>query len=412
MARGGAAREWTNWARTVQCEPREVRAPDGSLLPAVVAAARAKDMLVRPRGAGHSFVPLCATDGQLIEPENMAGIVAIDHATRRATIQAGTVIAKLGEPLNRAGLALANQGDIDVQTIGGAIGTGTHGTGLGLGSLSGQLTELTLLTASGEIHRLSASQYGDMFHAAGVSMGSLGIFLDVTLQLVPRYVLREENSVHEVADCCAVFPSMQAAYRNVEFFWLPEFDQCVVKSLRPTSEPLTAEADMDPPLAPPGTIERYLRPSRTHWSHRIYPSKRTVLFNEMEFAVPLHRGLDCFLEIRELMTGRFADVNWAVEYRTLAADHHWLSQAYGADAACISVHEAANRECEPFFRAAQEIFLGYGGRPHWGKTHFCESAVLARLYPRWDDFQRVRHELDPQGLFLNPYLRTLFGVDD
>jgi FAD/FMN-containing dehydrogenase len=166
----------------------------------------------------------------------------------------------------------------------------------------------------------------------------------------------------------------------------------------------------DTPLPPPGTLERYLRPSRTDWSHRIFPSARTVRFNEMEFAVPVERGVDCFLEIRELIRSRFPSVHWAVEYRTVAADTFYLSQAYGADMACISVHDEAHSDWEPFFRAAQDVFLAYAGRPHWGKTHFCDASILAPLYPKWEDFLSVRSELDPGGLFLNSYLRSLFGI--
>jgi len=411
LALAGLPESWTNWAETVRCQPRAVVAPPPSDVAQAIARSRGEGSSVRPRGAGHSFVPLCATDGHLLGPGEMQGIVTIDRGAAQAKILSGTLIADLGEPLNRAGLALENQGDIDVQTLAGAIATGTHGTGLRLGNLSSQLAAITMVTAWGETLNLSRENDRRIFEAAGVSLGSLGVFLDLSLNLIPRYRLREENFIAEVDECCAAFPALQAALRNVEFFWLPEFDQCVVKSLVPSSQAVTSEERMDLPLPPPGTIERYLRPPRTHWSHRIYPSKRNVRFNEMEFAVPIERGIDCFRDIRELIRGEFREVRWAVEYRTVAADSFYLSQAYGSDRACISVHQDALSEFEPFFRASQEIFLSYGGRPHWGKTHFCDASTLATLYPRWEDFLSVRARLDPAGLFLNSYLRSLFGVD-
>ena len=411
MARAERDKNWTNWAGSVGCQPAVMIDPEPSAVVDALADARSQGVTVRPRGSGHSFVPLCVTEDHLLGPARMQGIVAIDRRARKATILAGTVIADLGEPLNRAGLALANQGDIDVQTIGGAIATGTHGTGRQLGNLSSQLAAMTMATASGDILKLSRDNDERIFEAAGVSLGTLGIFLDLTLNLVPRYRLREENFAVDVWECCATFSSMRTAWRNVEFFWLPEFDRCVVKVLAPTTRSLTPEEEMDQPLPPPGTIERYLRPVRTHWSHRIYPSKRNVRFQEMEFAVPVERGLDCFREIRDLIRTDFRNVRWAVEYRTVAADPFYLSQAYGADVACISIHEDVRNDWEPFFRAAQEVFLRHGGRPHWGKTHFCDARTLALLYPRWQDFLNIRNELDPSGLLLNPYLRRLFGIE-
>ena len=412
MKREGGGGRWTNWAGSVACEPALAAMPDIAGIAGILSDARDKGMTVRPRGTGHSFVPLCATDGLMVGADNMQGIVRIDRRFGQATILAGTVIADLGEPLNSAGLALANQGDIDVQTIAGAIGTGTHGTGLRFGNLSTQLASMRMVTASGGILEVSRATDPRVFDAAGVSLGSLGIIVDVTLNLVRSYRLREENFLLEAEECCSALPRIQAGWRNVELFWLPEFDQCVVKWLTPTARALTPDDEMDPPLAAPGTVERYLRPARIHWSHRIYQSKRTVRFNEMEFAVPLARGPDCFRSIRDLVRLEFPEVRWAVEYRTVAADSFHLSQAHGADVACISVHEHADAHYEPFFRAAQEIFLSPGGRPHWGKTHYCDASMLAPLYPRWDDFLSVRRELDPHGLFLNPYLRLLFGIDD
>ncbi|HEV2593677.1 MAG TPA: D-arabinono-1,4-lactone oxidase, partial [Sphingomicrobium sp.] len=366
MGSNGHDEPWVNWAGTVQCRPSFESAPETFGIATAIADARTKGMIVRPRGSGHSFVPLCASDGHMLGPEGLQGILSIEPAERRARILSGTVIAELGEPLNAAGLALSNQGDIDAQTIAGAIATGTHGTGSRLGNLSTQLAAITMVTASGQTISLSPEEDRRLFEAAGVSLGSLGMFVDVTLNLLPRYRLREVNLILEVNECCAAFPLMARNRRHIEFFWLPHFDQCVVKSLMRANAAGPLETIPDSPLPPPGTPERYLRPSRTDWSHRIFPSKRTVRFNEMEFAVPIDRGLDCFLEIRELIRSDFPSVHWAVEYRTVAADTFFLSQAYGGDMACISVHDEAQSDWDPFFRAAQELFLDHGGRPHWG----------------------------------------------
>jgi FAD/FMN-containing dehydrogenase len=327
-----------------------------------------------------------------------------------ARIRAGTPISDIGEPLCQAGFALENQGDIDLQTIAGAVATGTHGTGVQLGSISSKVTGLRIALASGEIVSLTRKADNRLFDAAAVSLGSLGVVLDVSIALVKRYRLRETNRALDVDRCVADFPKLQESHRNIEFFWLPAFDKCIVKSLDETAAPLTPEIRMDPAMGAPGTLERYLRPERINWSHRIYPSRRAALFNEMEFAIPLERGMECFTELRAMMKARFRDVTWAVEYRPLAGEDAYLSQAHARPSACISVHEEAARDCLPFFRDAQTVFLNYGGRPHWGKWHFCTARQLEGLYPRWGDFINVRSELDPRGMFLNEHLRQIFGL--
>jgi L-gulonolactone oxidase len=402
---------WHNWSGHIRCNPSSQIdiASESDVLAAIATAARTRTT-IRQRGTGHSCSPLCATDDVLMSFHGLKGITQIDPVAKSARIGPGTPISDMGEPLCKAGLALENQGDIDLQTLAGAIATGTHGTGLRLGNISSKIVGLRLALASGDVVSLSPASEPRLFDAAVVSLGALGVILDVTIALVKRYRLHERNRALAVEDCLAQFPKLQEEHRNVEFFWLPVFDKCIVKALDETQAPPTPEDLMDPPMGTPGTLERYLRPERVHWSHRIYPSRRAALFNEMEFAVPLERGLDCFTEIRAMMQSEFPSVTWAVEYRPLAADNAYLSQAHGRPSACISVHEEASRDCLAFFSAAQEIFLSYGGRPHWGKTHFCTARQLESLYPRWSDFVDVRNELDPRGIFLNEHLREIFGV--
>ena len=402
---------WRNWSGHVTCTPcSQIDVASENDVATAIAAAVGGQTTIRQRGTGHSCSPICATDDVLMSFEGMQGIAEVDPVAQTARIHAGTPMSELGEPLCQAGLALENQGDIDLQTIAGAVATGTHGTGTRLGSISSKVAGLRIALASGDVVSLGPNTDKRLFDAAGVSLGSLGVILEVTMALVKRYRLREINRAVDVNPCIAEFPELQARHRNIEFFWLPTFDKCILKTLEETDGPLTPENQMDLPMGTPGTLERYLRPERIHWSHRIYPSRRAALFNEMEFAVPLETGLECFAELRTLMKTRFSEVTWAVEYRPLAAENAYLSQANARPSACISIHQEASRDCLPFFRAAQAIFLNFDGRPHWGKTHFCTSRHLEKLYPHWDDFMSVRHELDPCGIFLNEHLRQVFGL--
>ena len=407
---------WRNWSGSVKSQPAQrVDASTETEIVDLIQAAAAQKTHIRPVGSAHSFSPICRTDSILLSMNGLQGISSINTAQKQVTIKAGSVLHDLGQPLCDAKLAFPNQGDIDVQTLAGVVGTGTHGTGLGSSNLSSLVQRVRLATATGEVITLErgkddASFDGASFDAAMVSIGTLGIFLEFTLNITNRYLLLEQNGVLETAVCLDTFPHIDKTHRNAEFYWLPADDKCVLKTFDTTDAPMTAEDEMEIELAAAGTIERYLLPDRVHWSHRIFPSIRNVLFNEMEFAVPIEGGIACFKEIQKLMRTKYPNISWAVEYRTLGADTAFLSQAYKRPSACISIHEDAAKECRPFFKDAQEIFLAFEGRPHWGKFHFLSGEQLGRQYPKWNDFLAVRQAVDPDGLFLNDELKRMFGL--
>jgi FAD/FMN-containing dehydrogenase len=399
-------RAWHNWSGSVGCAPGRIVAPgsEAEVAAAVREAAR-EGASVRVVGSGHSFVPLCATDGVLVTLDALHGVVEVDAERRRATVWAGTKLHRLGPLLHAAGLAMANLGDIDRQSLGGAVGTGTHGTGPTLGSISTQVVGIRLATADGDLLDCSAEREPELFGAARVAVGALGIATQITLQLLPAYRLRERTWVEPFEECMAHLDALIAANRHFEFFWLPGPDACAMKALNPTEAEIFTPPS--PPPAPPGSLGRYTKPDRVDWSHRVLPSERNVRFNEMEFAVPAERGPECLREIRALMQTKHRDVTWAVEYRTLRADDIPLGPAHGRETVTISIHQAAELPHAPFFAAAEAIFRNHRGRPHWGKCHSHRAGELRDLYPQWDAFGAVRERIDPAGRFLNGYLREL-----
>ncbi len=405
-------RRWHNWSGSVSSTPRRVAVPGSEAEVAAVVREAARDGAnVRVVGSGHSFVPLCATDGVLVTLDALHGVVSVDPERRQATILAGTKLHRLGPLLHAAGLAMANLGDIDRQSLGGVVGTGTHGTGPTLGNISTQVVGLQLATADGELIDCSADREPALFNAARVALGVLGIATRITLQLLPAYRLHERTWVAPFDECMAQLDDLIAANRHFEFFWLPTPDACAMKALNPTDAPPPAAAGSwtppGPPSSPPGSLGRYTKPERVDWSHRVLPSERSVRFNEMEFALPAENGPDCLREIRELMQTKHRDVTWAVEYRTLRADDIPLSPAQGRETVTISIHQAAHLSPLAFFTDAEAIFRNHRGRPHWGKCHFFHARDLRDCYPQWDDFQAVRARIDPAGRFLNDYLRTI-----
>ena len=394
---GAVLQTWSNWSGRVRCEPREIVRPasERAIADAVRAAAQA-GRRVRVAGSGHSFTPLVATGDTLLSLDDWHGIEELDATHCRATIRAGSKIASLGEPLRVHGMGLANQGDVDVQAIAGALSTGTHGTGVALGSLSSQVCALRIVTAGGEVARCDARHDPDLLEAARVSLGALGVLSAATLQLVPAYRLHERVWKVGIEDCLAELADRVARHRHFEFFWYPHRDYAEMKALDPT------DAEPDP-------LEHH-KGERIDWSDRIFPSVRDLRFNEMEYSVPATSGPACFAAVRARMQEKHADVVWPVEYRTVAADSGWLSPMHGRDSVAISIHQDAKLPCDEFFADVESVFREHGGRPHWGKIHNLRAPDLAPLYPMWERFLDVRKRLDPRGTFLNDHLRELFGL--
>lgn len=364
---------------------------------AIVRRATERNQTVRVYGSGHSFQPLCATDDMLLSLDKLAGVESADRQSLEATIRAGTKIHDLGEPLRQHGMALANQGDVDVQSLAGAISTGTHGTGRSLGSLSTQVVGLRLVTADGETFECSESNNAEMLSAARVSLGALGVVTAIHMRLVPAYRLHERTWQEPIEACLAQLDQHIASHRHFEFFWYPAADLAHAKSLDPTESEPDELSDVEG--------------ERIDHSDRIFPTVRENRFNEMEYSLPAEAGPACFREIRTLMRKRHSEVTWPVEYRTVAADRIDLGPAHGRETIAISIHQAADLDHRAFFEDAERIFRAHDGRPHWGKLHSLHAKELAPLYPQWDHFQTVRRRLDPDGRFLNDHLKRLFVAD-
>ena len=384
---------WTNWsgsARADDADVRFVRSRDD--LQAVVTGAAEQGRRIRVAGSGHSHFPLVPTDDVIVDLSGLSGVIGVRDADPPiAIVRAGTTIAAMGRPFHDAGVALANQGDIDRQTIAGAIATGTHGTGRTLRNLSASIVALTVVTADGRLRRFAEDEEADSFAAARIGLGAFGAVTDVELAVVPAYRLAEQSWRLAYDDVRARTPELAARHRHFEFFWYPRRDLAVAKAID------TTEAAPRYPVGEEG--------SRVAWSYEVLPNHRPNLHTEMEFAVPVESSLECLDEIRALLQRDFTEVQWPVEYRTIAADDVWLSQAFGQDVATISVHEGIDVDAGPYFAACEAIFRRYDGRPHWGKVHDFDAEDLRRAHPRWDDWWRRRDAVDPDGVFLNPALQ-------
>jgi FAD/FMN-containing dehydrogenase len=388
---------WTNWSGSVSCDPARIACPtDETAVAALVAEAASAGIPVRVVGTGHSGTPLVATEGLLLSLDGVAGIESHDREGLTAVVRAGTKLCDLGDPLLELGMAMENLGDIDMQALAGAVGTGTHGTGRELGNISSQVDAVRLVTADGEIREVSKQDDPETMRALRVAIGSLGVLTALRLCLLPAYRLHERIRRQPIDACLERLEDEIQGHRHFEFFWMPHKDVAEMKTLE-----LTSEVPSDLP-------ER--RYERIGWSPDIITSIRDVKFFEMEYAVPAEHGPACFREVRARMQERHPDVVWPVEYRTVAPDDAFLSNASGRPTVTLSVHQDGTLPYREFFQDIEPIFWSYGGRPHWGKIHTLAAAQLRDLYPDWDRFLAVREQLDPRGCFLNSHLREVFGI--
>lgn len=429
--------EWTNWSGWVRAKPRDSFKPKSES--EIVAAVRDGTAPVRVVGSGHSFTALGQTSGSLISLDDHQGVVGVSGKDLTATVRAGSKIHALGRPLFDAGVGLKNQGDIDRQAIAGAVGTGTHGTGPTLGSLSAEVKSFRLVAADGQVLDCSPTSNADVWEAGRVSFGSLGVMSEITLGVRKAYKLRERNWLMPAGDCWRDLAKLRDGHRHFEFFWFPYAGEVVAKSLVDTDEGVAAPLSSEEMLARgermtadqrtfkygcevarvvPRLSARLQRlftkgamgtSSRARWSHEIFPSPRNIKFNEMEYAVPAANGADCIREIAEVIRARKIAGVYPLEFRFVKADDIWLSPFYRRDAVTISVHQYHRQSYDELFGAAEGIFRRYGGRPHWGKLHTLKAADFEKLYPRFGDFCALRARLDPQGKFLNTHLADIFG---
>ena len=439
MRTAAERRVWRNWAGTATAAPARWRRPRSAAeIAAAVKDAAASGLTVRALGSGHSFTAVAGTSGVALDLSGWTGITAADTRTGLVTVRSGTPLRALNAELSGLGLAMANLGDIDVQTVAGALATGTHGTGARLGGLATQVEALELVLADGSVATCSASARPDLFAAARIGLGALGVVTSVTLRCVPAFTLLADERPLPVDEVLEQFDELAEGNDHFEFYWFPYGRNALVKRNN-----RVAGDTVPPPLpawrrfwefevmenagfgalcrlgrARPRLIPALNRFSSsalsartyTETSHRVFVTPRRVRFTESEYAVPRESLRPVLAELRRSVP-RLADpVMFPVEVRVAAADDIWLSTAYGRESAYIAIHQYTGLPYQDYFDRFESIVAEVAGRPHWGKMHSLDAARLSALYPRFGDFLRVRAEADPGGRFGNAYLTRVLGA--
>jgi FAD-linked oxidoreductase len=402
---------------------------------AVVARAACDGRTVKAIGAAHSFTSAAMTDGTLVSLDRMRGLVSVDAERGEARVRAGTRLADLSEMLDAHGLALPNLGDINVQSVAGAVSTATHGTGREFGNLSTMVVGLELVDGSGAIVRAGNGRNLDVLNAARVGVGAMGVLTEVTVRCVPSFNLHARETVEPLVDILADFEGFTRSADHAEFYWFPGTDVAQVKrntrtadEARPPSR-LTYWRDKYlfenvgfglacriarrlPATAP--TIRRQIvgqvaDRELVDRSDRVFASPRRVKFVEMEYGIPLATVPEALRRIDALVKSLHHPVLFPVEVRCSAADDIPLSTGHGRESGWIAVHQYRGMEYEHYFRGVETIMAEYDGRPHWGKLHFQSAETLCERYPEWDVAMSMRDRLDPAGTFRNDYLDRVFS---
>lgn len=433
--RTGTRGSWSNWGGNQTCAPVALAHPSTEDdLVQLVKDAAAEERRVKVVGAGHSFTSIACTDGVLVDLAKYGRVLDHDAEAQTVTVEAGIPLHRLCDELDARGLALQNMGDINQQTIAGATQTATHGTGLRFGNISSQIAGLRLVTGEGDVLDCSPEQNADVYEAARVGLGALGILSTVTLQCVPAFRLHAVEEPMRVDDVLANLDELVEGNDHFEFFWVPHTGWALTKRNRRTDEPPQPKPRLknwvDSILLENvgfGTMCRIgrFRPSliprlakmlpssgRAEYidrSDKVFTSPRLVHFLEMEYAIPREAVPEALNRVRDLVDQLGMQLSFPVEVRMTAGDDIPLSTAQGRETGYIAVHVYRGTPFDAYFAGVEGIMDTYGGRPHWGKMHFQTNETLAPRYPRWAGFQALRDRLDPAGRFANPYLDRVLG---
>ena len=415
---------WSNWSGSQQSSPQIIQPSSLEALQCVVRT----HPKIRTVGAGHSFSALAKTNELLVNLDHFRGIAAHDDTLCQSTIYAGTRLFRLGDKLSVFNQALINQGDIDRQSLAGAVATGTHGTGTDLGCLSAYIKGFELVTADGEALWCDTEQNSELFQAGRVSLGCLGIMTQIKMQCRPMYRLKEQVRLCSISELTENLEQWKQQHRHIEFWSFVHSSQVILKTLDETQEPIQTKAnewlDEDILLKFCAELTRlcpmlnaclqklvgvFVQPSTAvDWSSRIFPAVRETRFNEMEYQLPVAQGLACWEELMHSFKKASVPMFFPLEFRYVQGDDIWLSPFYQQDSVSISVHQFYKQDYHQIFQIAEPIFWKYGARPHWGKLHSLQARNLCELYPKWDHFMTLRQQFDPQQKWLNPHLENLF----
>ncbi|WP_318240763.1 D-arabinono-1,4-lactone oxidase [Janibacter melonis] len=429
---------WQNWAGTERADPARVVSPSSTQEVCDAVRAAVRDGLgVKAVGAGHSFSGAAVAPGVQLLPDRLDAVHEVDRASSLVRVGAGMPLHRLTPLLAEHGLALEILGDIDRQTVGGAVSTGTHGSGERFGSISTQVRALELVLGDGSVVTCSPTQRPELFAAARVGIGALGVMTSVTLQCVPLYALHAVDAKMPMEQLLEEVDELAAANDHFELFWFPHTSTALTRRFErlPGDAPLrpmsTLARLLDDEIATNVGLEALLRVGTrvprlvpgitslvtraisardfTDLAPQVFASRRDVRFREGEYFVPRDALVPALRELWRWVEEHDEPVSFPFEIRFVRSDDIWLSPAYERESAVVAFHQYHRMPHERWFSVCEDVLGAADGRPHWGKMHRLDASALRPLYPRFDDALAVRDEIDPGRVFANPYLERVLG---
>lgn len=427
---------WRNWAGSVQAQPNHYSYP-GSFeeIQSEVLRAAEEGQRLRVAGSGRAFSPLCWTDENLMSLKNFHGIERWNEDRSRVWVRSGTRMGELGELLAASHCALEHWQGPAVQTLGGVINTGAHSSGRAFGSLSAQVSGVHLVCADGSARTINAQTHAHLFDAARLSLGALGVITHVELHCVPAYRLRRRSARARLEDVLPHLSEHLARNRAFNFRWYPHTNVVQLQSYNLTDDAVGVQRPLDlarqaalrntgrwlmtqaarrmPGAAsrlrrlgatPPEVIETILP------AHLVMPGGQRLPHHQIEYALPLENLGAALAQMQPVLRASQYAIQMPLELSFAARDDLWLSTAYGRDTAYIALRVPDAAAYQEYFSAMSQIADQHGARAAWSGMHGKTAPELAKLYPRFEDFCQVRRALDPRGVFLNPHLSDLLGV--
>jgi L-gulonolactone oxidase len=429
-------KRFRNWARNQQSRPSAYHQPGSEAeVVALVNDVASRGESLRLVGAGHSWSDIVCTDGHLVNLDRMSRVLAVDQEKHQVTVEAGIRLHALITELADRGLALSNVGSVVEQSIAGALSTGTHGSGIRFGNLATQVIALRLIGGDSSSHDLSSTKKPELFRAARVSLGCLGIVTQVTLQCEPLYDLEEHAWPMPFDEAMESLQKTVDDHEHVKFWWLPHTNKvqayCANRSKAARRMPGAVARWFDDSLsmkviypgllrtgrlipAAIGPINRMIGKMSFNRTHKVdrYDRILTVPMPprhlEIEFAIDRDDTVEALTQVREMIRREGLRVNFVCEVRFVAGDDGWMSPAYGRDTCQIGGYMYPSKSLDAYFEGFEAIMVALGGRPHWGKDFLMEGDGIRRCYPEYERFAELRRQLDPTGVFENGFIRRLF----
>jgi xylitol oxidase len=411
----------TNWAGNHAYRARIERPRSVDELQEVVARAPR----VRALGSRHSFTDLTdITDtdaGVLVSLVDLPTTVEVDERTRTARVTGRAAYGEVATRLHAAGWALGNLASLPHISVAGAVATGTHGSGVENGSLATAVASLDIVGPDGELRTTSR---GDAeFEGSVVALGALGVVTALTLDVEPTYDVRQDvytgltwealaaelETITSSAYSVSLFTRWTDA--GVEQVWLKSRADTapteLFGALAATTTMHMLEGGVTESVTQQGGVPGPWLDRLPHFRMEFTPSRGEEL--QSEYLLPREHAPAAIERLRSLGQ-RMAPVLQVCELRTVAADQHWLSSAFGHDV--LGVHFTWLRDVERVYAllpAIEQALLPLGARPHWGKCFVARAAELAPLYPRLADFRALRDRVDPGRTFGNAFLDRVIG---